>query len=115
MESLATDARACGVRMASHDDDSAEKVGLMHELGVGLSEFPINLEAAKTAQKLGMATIFGAPNILRGKSQSGAMRALDAILHNVADCLCADYHPASLLAARASRTKRIAKSLERAR
>ena len=99
IQQLVAHARENGIPVASHDDDSAEKVALMHELGVGLAEFPINLEAAKTAQKLKMATIFGAPNILRGKSQSGAMRALDAILHNVADCLCADYHPATLLAA----------------
>lgn len=99
IQQLVAHARKNGIPVASHDDDSAEKVGLMHELGVGLSEFPINLEAAKTAQTLKMATIFGAPNILRGKSQSGAMRALDAILHNVADCLCADYHPATLLVA----------------
>lgn len=99
IQQLVAHTRKKGIPVASHDDDSAEKVALMHELGVGLSEFPLNLEAAKTAQKLRMATIFGAPNILRGKSQSGAMRALDAILHNVADCLCADYHPATLLAA----------------
>jgi alpha-D-ribose 1-methylphosphonate 5-triphosphate diphosphatase len=40
-----------------------------------------------------MATLFGAPNILRGKSQSGNMRALDAILEGVADCLCATIPP----------------------
>jgi alpha-D-ribose 1-methylphosphonate 5-triphosphate diphosphatase len=41
--------------------------------------------------------LFGAPNILRGKSQSGNMRALDAILADVADCLCGDYSAGALL------------------
>jgi alpha-D-ribose 1-methylphosphonate 5-triphosphate diphosphatase len=57
------------------------------------------MEAARAARESGMVTVFGAPNILRGKSQSGAMRALDAVQAGLADCLCADYHPATLLAA----------------
>ena len=46
-----------------------------------------------------MSTIYGAPNIIRGMSQSGSMRAIDAIKEGVADCLCADYHPATLIVA----------------
>lgn len=97
IESLAKLARAHGVAIASHDDDSAEKVSLMSSLGAAISEFPINMETAQAAQKIGMATLFGAPNILRGKSQSGNMRALDAVVAGVADCLCGDYSPAALL------------------
>jgi alpha-D-ribose 1-methylphosphonate 5-triphosphate diphosphatase len=62
-----------------------------------VSEFPVNLETAQAARAQGLATLFGAPNILRGKSQSGNMRALDAVLAGVADCLCGDYSPAALL------------------
>lgn len=92
-------AQARGIHIASHDDDTPEKVATLHALGVGISEFPINLESALAARSLGMSTIFGAPNVLRGKSQSGAMRALDAVKAGVADCLCADYHPATLIVA----------------
>jgi alpha-D-ribose 1-methylphosphonate 5-triphosphate diphosphatase len=92
-------ARKKGIRVASHDDDTAEKVAALHDMGVGISEFPINLAAASAARERGMSTIFGAPNVLRGKSQSGSMRALDAIVEGVADCLCADYHPATLIGA----------------
>jgi alpha-D-ribose 1-methylphosphonate 5-triphosphate diphosphatase len=88
-----------GMATASHDDDSPAKVASMRSLGIGISEFPINMEAARAARASGMVTVFGAPNILRGKSQSGAMRALDAVRAGLADCLCADYHPATLLAA----------------
>ncbi|MDG4868580.1 alpha-D-ribose 1-methylphosphonate 5-triphosphate diphosphatase [Guyparkeria sp. 1SP6A2] len=99
MRELAEAAHKHGVQVASHDDDTPEKARLVHDLGATLSEFPINLETARTARELGMATIFGAPNILRGKSQSGSMRALDAVLEGVADCLCADYLPAAMLPA----------------
>ncbi len=92
-------AKAKGIRISSHDDDTPEKVETLHGLGVGISEFPINLESAHAARNLGMSTVFGAPNILRGKSQSGAVRALDAVLAGAADCLCADYHPATLIVA----------------
>lgn len=99
IEALVEAARGHGIRVASHDDDTPQKVEAVHALGVGISEFPINLESAQAAKSRGMHTIFGAPNILRGKSQSGSMRALDAVKQNVADCLCADYAPAALIVA----------------
>lgn len=99
MQALAGLARDHRVALASHDDDSAEKVDMVKALGTTLSEFPINLEAARAARERGLATLFGAPNILRGGSQAGNMRALDAVLNGVADCLCADYAPATLLPA----------------
>jgi len=99
MRLLIDAAKAQGIPVASHDDDTAEKVETLHSLGVGIAEFPINLESARAARERGMSTVFGAPNILRGKSQSGAMRALDAVMAGVADCLCADYHPATLIVA----------------
>lgn len=99
MQTLARVAREQGISIASHDDDTPEKVALIQGLGAVISEFPINLETAKAAKEKGLFTLFGAPNILRGKSQSGSMRALDAVLNGVADCLCGDYSPAALLPA----------------
>ncbi len=99
MQELATAAHAAGISVASHDDDSAERIEIMTGIGADISEFPINLEAALAAKAAGMSTIFGAPNILRGKSQSGSMKAIEAIHEGVADCLCADYSPASLIVA----------------
>lgn len=99
MQSLAELAAAHGIRVASHDDDTPEKVETVMALGATISEFPINLATAKAARDRGLATLFGAPNLLRGKSQSGSMRALDAVLEGVADCLCGDYSPAALLPA----------------
>lgn len=99
MASLAHVARERGVTIASHDDDSQDKVNALADLGALVSEFPTHLAAAQAARARGMATLFGAPNILRGGSQSGHMRALDAVLEGVADCLCGDYSPAALLPA----------------
>jgi len=99
MRQLAAQARARNVSIASHDDDSAAKVVVVVELGAAISEFPVNLETAQAARRHGLATLFGAPNVLRGMSQSGNMRALDAVAAGVADCLCGDYSPGSLLPA----------------
>lgn len=99
IQQLSLRARECGLPMASHDDDDQDKVSTMHGLGVSISEFPINLQAAKQARKLGMWTVFGAPNLLRGESQSGSIKAREAIDAGVANCICSDYHPGTLLPA----------------
>ncbi len=99
VKTLIYHALSLGVQIASHDDDTPARITSMQGLGIHLSEFPINLETAQAAKKAGLQTIFGAPNLLRGKSQSGSMKAIDAIKNQVGDILCADYSPASLLAA----------------
>lgn len=90
---------AHGIPMASHDDDTPDKVRLMRELGVTISEFPVTLEAAEAAHAQGMMTVMGAPNALRGESYSGNLSARDA--HGAArlDILAADYHPSAILPA----------------
>jgi len=99
MGDLLAAAAQFGVPTASHDDDSAQRINMMHELGVQMSEFPINLETAAAAIAKGLPTILGAPNVLRGQSQSGSMRAIDAIEAGTASCLCSDYQPSTLVAA----------------
>ena len=92
-------ARARGIPTASHDDDDYRRIETMKGLGASMSEFPIDLATARAAHGAGLATIFGAPNVMRGGSQSGNIRAIDAIQAGVADCLCADYAPATMLEA----------------
>lgn len=96
---LAEKARRGAIPLASHDDDSPERIQWMNQLGVCISEFPINLETAQAAKEAGVKTMFGAPNILRGQSQSGSMLAIDGVKHNVIDVICSDYHPGTLLPA----------------
>jgi alpha-D-ribose 1-methylphosphonate 5-triphosphate diphosphatase len=99
VEQLAANARTLGIRVASHDDDHPGRVHAMAALGGTIFEFPINADAAKAACDIGLWTVFGAPNILRGASQSGSIKALEAIEKGLAGCLCSDYHPGTLLAA----------------
>ncbi len=94
-----------GISIASHDDDTKEKLDVVQSLGATISEFPITLEVAKEAKRRGMYTVVGAPNILLGGSHSGNMNAADAIVSAAADVLCSDYYPASLLHAVFQMTK----------
>lgn len=94
-----------GISIASHDDDTKEKLDVVQSLGATISEFPITLDVAKEAKKRGMYTVVGAPNILLGGSHSGNMNAADAIVSAAADVLCSDYYPASLLHAVFQMTK----------
>ena len=87
------------VKIASHDDDTHEKVALMDSLGVAISEFPVAVEAAREAHERGLATAMGAPNALRGKSYSNNLSARDAHRAGVLDILASDYHPSSILPA----------------
>ncbi|WP_454763166.1 alpha-D-ribose 1-methylphosphonate 5-triphosphate diphosphatase [Cupriavidus campinensis] len=96
---LVAKAHQLGIPTASHDDDSPQRIAAMHALGVRMSEFPINVETARAASTHALPTILGAPNVLRGKSQSGSMRAIDAIHAGVGDILCSDYQPSTLIAA----------------
>lgn len=90
---------AHGVALASHDDDTPEKVALMHGLGASISEFPVSPEAAAEARARGMATAMGAPNALRGQSYSGNMSARAAHAAGLLDILASDYHPSAILPA----------------
>ncbi|WP_459129085.1 phosphonate metabolism protein PhnM [Guggenheimella bovis] len=96
MQEIAQVAKDHNIPIASHDDDSEEKVVLMKSLGTSISEFPISLDVAKKAIELGSVAV-GAPNILLGGSHSGNLSAAEAILNGCADILCSDYYPASLL------------------
>ncbi|WP_108459374.1 alpha-D-ribose 1-methylphosphonate 5-triphosphate diphosphatase [Devosia naphthalenivorans] len=88
-----------GVPVASHDDDTVEKVELMDQLGANISEFPVTLEAAREAHQRGMLNAMGAPNALRGQSYSGNLSAREAHEAGVLDLLAADYHPSAMLPA----------------
>lgn len=90
-------ARARRIAVASHDDDTAAKVDLVHGIGATISEFPITLEAARRARELGMHTVAGAPNVLLGGSHSGNLSAAEAVSDGCIDILCSDYYPAALL------------------
>jgi len=99
LEDLAALARHYGVLLASHDDDTPEKIDLMASLGVTVAEFPLSGPTAKYARSRKMRTGMGAPNVVRGKSQSGNISARMLLEQDCCDFLCSDYHPSSMLQA----------------
>jgi alpha-D-ribose 1-methylphosphonate 5-triphosphate diphosphatase len=91
-------AREKGIPIASHDDDSEEKLAYVYnELKADISEFPVELCVARKAKERGMLTVAGAPNVLLGSSHSGNMSAAEAIKEGVIDILCSDYYPPAML------------------
>lgn len=99
LKELAALAERNGVAIASHDDDSVEKLVKNEEFGVAISEFPITLEVAKRACEMGYYTVLGSPNILLGGSHAGNLSAMEAISNGVGSILCSDYYPQALLRA----------------
>lgn len=81
----------------SHDDDCEEKLITLKALGITFSEFPLSLEVARKAKEFRISTGMGAPNVVRGGSQSGNIAAKELVKEGVCDYLCSDYHPPSML------------------
>lgn len=98
---LAAAARSRGIPMASHDDETPGMRQKYHVEGCAICEFPVSMETARAAKELGNPVVLGAPNVLRGKSQSTRrVSAREALTHGVCDILTTDYYyPAPLLAA----------------
>ncbi|NVN85279.1 MAG: alpha-D-ribose 1-methylphosphonate 5-triphosphate diphosphatase [Rhodopseudomonas sp.] len=97
---LAEAARAAGLTMLSHDDDTPELRRAFRAQGVTIAEFPVNEETAREASQGGDFIVFGAPNVVRGGSHTGWTRASDMIAKGLCSILASDYYyPAQLLAA----------------
>lgn len=90
-------AKKHGIKLASHDDTTLDDVRNSVVEGVSLAEFPTTLEAAQASRQAGMATVMGAPNVVRGGSHSGNVSARDLADADLLDILSSDYVPASLL------------------
>jgi alpha-D-ribose 1-methylphosphonate 5-triphosphate diphosphatase len=65
-----------------------------------VAEFPLTVDVARAARALRNHTVFGAPNVIRGGSHTGAPDATEMIAAGLCDVLASDYYyPAPLLAA----------------
>jgi len=69
--------RKRNITTLSHDDDLNEHIDENVELGVMISEFPLTVAVAHYAKSKGISVGMGAPNVLRGGSQSGNVSAMD--------------------------------------
>lgn len=88
-----------GAVLASHDDTTKAQVERSSVHGVRLAEFPTTVEAAHACHAAGIATIMGAPNLVRGSSHSGNVAAQELAELDRLDILSSDYVPAGLLMA----------------
>ena len=88
-----------GIPIATHDDTTEDDVEAGVRSGAVISEFPTTVVAAEAAKRKGLATIMGAPNVVRGGSHSGGVSAAELAKLGLLDGLSSDYVPASLLQA----------------
>jgi len=96
---IAAAARAAGIPMASHDDDSiAARDGFRAE-GARICEFPMAEEVGAAARGAGDYVAMGSPNVVRGKSHLGWASAARLAEAGICNVLCSDYFYPCLLRA----------------
>ncbi len=89
-----------GVAYGSHDDPDGETRERYSMIGARIAEFPITRRAAAAAKAMMNPVLMGAPNVVRGGSQSGNIAAVTLVAEGLCDALVSDYHyPALAMAA----------------
>ena len=96
---MAAAAQRVGAVMLAHDLTTSEEQVRFRDLGVTVAEFPLAEGVAREAAGRGEATVLGAPNVVRGGSHTGALKAEDAIAAGLCSVLASDYYYPSMLAA----------------
>lgn len=97
---LAARAVAAGVTLLSHDDTSPEQRRWFRTLGCRVAEFPVTEATATAAAAAGDDIVLGAPNVVRGGSHVGWVKASDMVARGLCSVLASDYYyPAPLAAA----------------
>lgn len=96
MGALASSGRA---RLLGHDPDDAQAIDGLVDRGGVIAEFPTTWEAARRAREVGLVSVAGAPNVLRGGSHAGNVNAAELIQAGLIDALASDYLPTGLLGA----------------
>ena len=81
-----------GVVYGSHDDHDGETREHYSMIGARIAEFPTSRRAAAAAKAMNDPVLMGAPNVVRGRSQSGNVSAEDLIRQGLCDALVSDYY-----------------------
>ena len=89
---IAVHLAALGVAMGSHDDATPETRAFYRGIGAAISEFPTTVAAARAARAAGEPVLMGAPNVVRGGSQSGNIAAAGLVAEGLVDALMSDYY-----------------------
>ncbi|WP_294228698.1 alpha-D-ribose 1-methylphosphonate 5-triphosphate diphosphatase [uncultured Shimia sp.] len=90
--SLAESFDTLGVRYGSHDDPDGDTRERYSVLGARVCEFPTARGPAAVAKAVGDHVVMGAPNIVRGGSQAGNIKASRLVGDDLCDVLVSDYH-----------------------
>ncbi|ALG90679.1 MAG: alpha-D-ribose 1-methylphosphonate 5-triphosphate diphosphatase [Pseudomonadota bacterium] len=88
-----------GVLYGSHDDPDGETRERYSMIGARIAEFPTSRKAAAAAKAMNDPVLMGAPNVMRGGSQSGNIAAMDLIHQGLCDALVSDYYYPALAGA----------------
>jgi alpha-D-ribose 1-methylphosphonate 5-triphosphate diphosphatase len=92
LDALCAELNGRGIRLGSHDDQSAADRAAWRARGVRVSEFPETLEAAEAARGAGDYVVMGAPNLVRGGSHKGNVSAFELVALGLCDAIASDYH-----------------------
>jgi alpha-D-ribose 1-methylphosphonate 5-triphosphate diphosphatase len=92
LQAIAGRMAGMGVTMGSHDDATAETRAFYRGIGAAISEFPTTVVAARAAHLAGEPVLMGAPNVVRGGSQSGNIAATELMADGLVDVLMSDYY-----------------------
>ncbi|SUZ31795.1 Alpha-D-ribose 1-methylphosphonate 5-triphosphate diphosphatase [Roseibaca ekhonensis] len=92
LTALAADLVAAGVTLGSHDDPDTDTRAFFRKIGARVCEFPTSVAAAQSARNAGEPVLMGAPNVVRGGSQSGNIAAMDLVEDGLCDALISDYY-----------------------
>jgi len=91
MARIAEAARAAGVPLASHDDDTAAARATFREFGARICEFPMAAEVGQAARAAGDWVAMGSPNVVRGGSHLGWASAAQMAEQGICTVLTSDY------------------------
>ncbi|MGB7241256.1 MAG: alpha-D-ribose 1-methylphosphonate 5-triphosphate diphosphatase [Sulfitobacter sp.] len=92
LDSLCAILREKDVQMGSHDDQTPDARASWRARGVTISEFPETLAVAEAAVAAGDTVVMGAPNVVRGGSHNGNVRAAELVAAGACHALASDYH-----------------------
>jgi alpha-D-ribose 1-methylphosphonate 5-triphosphate diphosphatase len=96
---IAAAARAAGLPMASHDDDSIAARSSFRDIGAHICEFPMEKPVGESARAAGDAVAMGSPNVVRGGSHLGWASAAALAEEGICSVLTSDYYYPCLLQA----------------
>ena len=85
-------ARAAGLPMASHDDDTLPIRAHFRSLGAHICEFPMAEAVGRDARSAGEHVVMGSPNVVRGGSHLNWASAAVMAEAGVCDILSSDYY-----------------------